>query len=96
MNAIEGQKIYRISDCEWWAGPSAESVIAACAARYDMPEAEVQGNHFAELTDEEADQLQFVLWERGGDGPNKTFREQLVEMVNEKEAFPRFFATTEI
>jgi hypothetical protein len=83
-------KIFKLNDCDWWAGEDLESVKSAYIE-------EVGGDvddDARELTEAEMDSLDFVD-ELPDYGEHRTFREQLRRMIDSGAQFPCFFASTE-
>lgn len=87
-------KIFKLNDCDWYAAKDMKSAIEQIM--FDMSDTcEFCVDSSAhELTDDEMDSLKFVDYT---DSPTttRTFREQLVIMVERGDEFPCLFATTE-
>jgi hypothetical protein len=95
MEAISGIKVFRINDCDWWAGASLDECIAAYIA--DTGDEDLIEDA-RELTDEEMEKFFFVEDEEDEDfrqGDKKPFRQKLEEMVRDGRPFPLMFASTE-
>ncbi len=92
MNAIGGMKIFRMSDCDWWVGPDAESVKKAYMAEIGLDEDEFEGPE--ELTNEQVWSLRYFP-DLNDKTKSMSFMQQLTDMVRSGIKFPCFFATTE-
>jgi hypothetical protein len=93
-------KIFKMTDCDWWAGLDLESCIADTVREYGLPRDEAVDPNAHELTDEELDRFKFIdgddpINADGTPGGSRTFREQLALQVNRGDTFPQFFASTE-
>jgi hypothetical protein len=89
-------KVFKMNDCDWYAGRNLEEVKAFVLAETGMPEDEAFDNP-GELSDEAMRELRFRHTD-GNDLRAKTtvsFAERLAEMVAEGQEFPAFFASTE-
>ena len=88
-------KVFKLNDCEWWAGESLEEIKLVYLKETGVSEEEAFDNPH-ELSDEEMDYYKFMFDE--SDTPLRepvTFRQKLAEMIKEGEEFPAFFASTE-
>lgn len=88
-------KIFRLNDCEWWAGYDLESVMAGFLAETGMAPDEAFDDP-RELTEKELNRLRF--WRENDQGTCKhtvTFRQELDRQIAEGDAFPCLFASTE-
>lgn len=87
--------VFKLDDCDWWAGESLEACIAAarqeCGAD-TYEDAETEGR---ELSAEAMQRLVYVDESDPGPPVERTFAEQLAREVAEGGAFPRLFASTE-
>ena len=85
-------KVFKLNQCDWWAGEDLETVKAAYLAEMGV-DSEIDNPH--EVTDLELQTLKFVE----GDDPvpeeGWTFKQQLDFMVLYDRKFPCFFASTE-
>lgn len=91
-------KIFKLNDCDWYAAKDMKSAIEQIM--FDMSDTcEFCVDSSAhELTDDEMDSLKFVDYtenEESSPTTTRTFREQLVIMVERGDEFPCLFATTE-
>jgi len=86
MQGINGIKVFKMNDCDWWAGATLEECVA------DYPDEDTIEEP-AELTDEEMNE--FIYAEDHYCDTQKSFRQKLEEMVKAGEQFPRAFASTE-
>jgi len=84
-------KIFAMNDCDWVAATTLEEAIEEYEAFSDFDEESPR-----ELTPEEMDQLMFHETDED-DSPlaKKSFRVKLDEMIEAREAFPCFFASTQ-
>jgi hypothetical protein len=88
-------KIYKINDCDWYAGFTFKDTIALACKDTDLPEVELVEFPHA-LFESDMDRLQFVGDEQRDGKPVKcSFREALVKMINNGDKFPKMFASTE-
>jgi hypothetical protein len=95
-------KVFRLNDCDWFAGENLESCIKCFFSEYlteeDTPEnREEYLCDTEELDDSQLDVLKFHDLE-GDWGPANTqytFREALTHMQAAGDKFPCFFASTE-
>lgn len=94
MQAINGIKIFKINDCDWFAAKTLELAIECAKSEFDYTENGIEDP--CELTDEDVDRLQFYLTD-DDDNPVKTvsFRDALVIKIAQGETFPYIFASTE-
>jgi hypothetical protein len=83
-------KVYRLNDCDWWAGESLQACADAYCAGVDLSPDEALDDP-SELSDEEMQQSFFD--EEAGE--TRTFSEQLGRMIDSGVKFPAFFASTE-
>lgn len=92
-------KIFKLNDCDWWAGEDLEQTIATAMHDMNIPREDVIDDYMHELTDEELDRLRFVddSYNYDEDDPkhSRSFREQLALMVERGDSFPCLFASTE-
>jgi len=96
MEAIEGIKVFRLNQYEWWAGRTLEECLAAASALSSLPREEIE-DRARELTNSEMNILQFVADEAIWPARVTTsFRTQLQILVSGGTLFPVCFATTEI
>lgn len=83
-------RVFRMDDCDWWIGESADSCIEDRQSTYgpdeDFDREEVHG-----LSDEQMQALVYT----DGNGSQRTFKEQLGIEIASGGDFPRLFATTE-
>lgn len=86
MSAI---RVFQMDDCDWFAGGSLESCIAAACEYNGGDPSDYSDAH--ELDDEAMDRLIYT----DDDGARRTFREQLSAMISSGAQFPTLFATTE-
>lgn len=93
MKAINGIKIFRMNDLDWWAGRDIKSVKEAYLKEMDLDEDEAFDD-CCELTDEQADRLK-IFYDPPDKDKIRTLREQLQIMVDGGRTFPCFFASTE-
>ncbi len=97
MEAINGIKIFKMSDCEYWAGRTLEE----CAEDYmqehgDDPDL-IEDAH--ELSDREVDSERINLEDAEIGIPEEmgdpTFRQYLEAMIKRGDEFPAMFAASE-
>lgn len=93
-------KIFNMNDCDWWAGENAEECLEGMKNFSGYGEDEIkdmiEDGYPVALTEEEINRLKFVP--DPYDSPNegvRTFKEELRRMIDAKEQFPCFFASTE-
>lgn len=96
-------KIFKLNDCDWWAGEDLDSVKSAYLREMDITD--LQGIESAfddprELFDEEMDRLKFVdgddpINADGTPGGTLTFRAALSRCIERGDTFPQLFASTE-
>lgn len=90
-------KVFRVTDYEWWAGESLESIkLAYQEATGIDPDDEDEGgfNNPHELSEEAMEKLRFILDDDEG-GETCSFAEHLAELINRGQKFPCCFAGTE-
>ncbi|TES89015.1 MAG: hypothetical protein E3J94_06990 [Desulfobacteraceae bacterium] len=95
MKAINGIKVFNMSDFDWWAGADLESVKKAYLEETGLDAEEAfESDAPEELSDADLDRLRFHY---DPDDRSKTisFREQLENMVRAGMSFPCVFASTE-
>jgi hypothetical protein len=101
---MEAIKVFRMNDCDWYAGETAEDASRAMAGwngYAETPEGIEQAKkeltiNPVELTPEEMEGTQFAYVD--GDDHyigRMCFRERLAEMIADGDEFPSFFASTE-
>lgn len=98
-------KVFKMNDCDWYAGASAEDAKRAMAEWNGYPStpegvAEMCEEFSAdpvELSAEEMNQCMFTedAVEEHGWQRELSFRERLAEMIADGDEFPSFFASTE-
>lgn len=95
-------RVFRLNDCDWFAGEDLESCIKGFFADYlgetDTPKnREEYLDEPNELSDEELDRLKFtdIEGEWGKQGQQYTFRKALENMIKGEVEFPVLFASTE-
>lgn len=91
MDAI---KVYRLDDCEWWAGESLEACIAAARAECGSDCYEDAETQARELTPEQMESCTYYALDEIGE-PQRTFAEQLAIEIAAGTKFPCLFASTE-
>ena len=88
-------KIYKMNDIDWWVDYSEweakENYINWVCESVGVLRDEVDA-HARELSNDELHHLKYY---DGYDDQKRTFYEQLQIMINRKEKFPCFFASTE-
>jgi|GEM_PF-1246040 len=84
-------KVFRINDHEWWAGYGLGSTVNAFLDEGEKRYIAIDDPR--ELNEEEMNRLKYV--DDNENGTEKTFKEALTEMINNKRRFPCFFASTE-
>lgn len=90
-------KVFKLNDCDWWAGSDLDSVVAAYKEQTGE-DAELDNPH--ELNDAAMHKLKFVdgddpINADGTPGGEITFRDELDIMIRRGDSFPCFFASTE-
>lgn len=88
-------RVFKLDDCDWWAGASLRECIAA--ARFECGAGTYEGaeQHGREVTPEQMQRLRVHRDEDRRDEPI-TFAEHLAELTACKsQRFPTFFASTE-
>jgi len=89
-------KVFACSDEEWVVAYSARSALKFYLSetgvdfRFDM-----DGKMPVEVCDSEMERLKFVEEGEDWDGPHKSFKEKLAEIVKDKETIPNWFAVTD-
>lgn len=84
-------KIFRLDDCEWWAGESLEACVAAGRTMNGAdcyPDDPIQ----REVSEAELQELTFVDTD---DYSERSFAEELRLVVESGATFPCFFAATD-
>lgn len=92
-----GQKIYRLNDYEWWAGPDLESCIRAAMEQSGNEREDVVDEPY-ELTDEDAAMVNFVDCDEplvDGVAPKHSLRQALERAVASGVEFPYMLGCTE-
>lgn len=89
-------KVFRVNDYEWWAGESAEEVLAACMKESGLSADEVcdgPDNIPEQLSDKTMNSLMYLDDQK----LNKkvTFATALKHMIKEGVSFPCLFAATD-
>lgn len=89
-------KVFKLNDCDWWAGETLQSCIAEARKQFgadSYPNAEADAH---ELSPEEMRKLLIQRFEDCREKP-VTFEKHLAELADCKtERFPQLFASTEI
>lgn len=95
-------KVYRLNDCDWFAGPSLESCVQCYLRDYiHTPDSLQNRDEYIddeeELSDEQMERLKFTDTEGEWGEKNKeyTFQSALEQMIQRGVVFPAFFASTE-
>lgn len=85
-------KIWRMNDYEWWAGFELEETISHACEETGIEREDLLFHDGAEeLSAEDMDHLMFTE----ENSMKKTFKNKLIEIIAEGEAFPCMFAGTE-
>lgn len=89
-------QIYQVNDCDWWAGFSAASVKEAYrkSEMYDAEIAEEFADEPQPISEADMDRLKYCD-DEDRRVETRTFRQQLERLVDQGQAFPVFFASTE-
>lgn len=86
-------KIFKLNDCDWWAGSDLESVKADYLKTTGETELDDTFDEPYELSDALMERLKF---RRDDDNHTEvTFKEELARQIAEGQEFPCFFASTE-
>lgn len=85
-------KIFRLNDCEWYAGESLEEVTQCAQGFHPDCDEEDFLDDPAEVDAADLARLRY----RDEDGSVRSFAAQLEKMIATGETFPCVFATTEI
>ncbi len=92
-------KVFKINDCDWWAGRNAEETLAAYMAETGTDKEEATGGDESfphELSEREMETMMFTPDPDDGEGTEPIpFREVLDRMIARGGPFPSFFASTE-
>ena len=89
-------KVFRLNDCDWYAGRSLEECVVAYAKECGASVEDAKDDDARELTDAEMERLQFIDGKPGEkDAVKRSFKDQLALMIAEGTEFPAFFASTE-
>ena len=84
-------KVFRLNDCDWWAGENLESVKKDYLKETGL-DAEEAFDDPEEITEEIMNKGKYV----DEDGKNeRTFKEELDSMIKNGTKFPAFFASSE-
>lgn len=85
-------EIWKLNDCEWYAGDSLGEVIKHACEITGLPVDEVVTfNSIIPLSDKELDYLEFT----DNDGQCRSFAKELAEKQRKKHEFPCLFASSE-
>jgi len=89
-------KVFRMNDCDWYAGRNLEEVKTFMLAQTGMPGDEAFDDP-QELPDQAMNKLCFRHTDEDDlpEGQTISFAERLAEMIAEGQEFPAFFASTE-
>lgn len=84
-------KIFRLNDCDWYAGNNLEDCINEAIKQTGLTREEVVDNP-SELTDNDMEKCHL---QEEGKIDKLTFREALDDLIEDNVTFPCFFASTE-
>lgn len=89
-------KVFACSDEEWVVAYSARGALKFYLSETGVDfKWDMDGKMPVEVCDSEMERLRFVEEGEPDDGPHKSFKQKLAEMVKAKEKFPGWFAVTD-
>jgi hypothetical protein len=91
-------KVFRLNDCDWYAGASIGECVADYVKTVGIAIEEAVDKDARELTDADMERLKFHDFEDEGESGKvvvRTFKEQLALLIERGVEFPTFFASTE-
>jgi len=88
-------KVFKLNDCDWWAGDSLEAVKAAYMAETGLDEDEAFDDA-RECTEKELAEIQFYIGDPHEDDVNTiSFAERLEYLIKVNTVTPCLFASSE-
>lgn len=97
MEAIEGYKLFQVTECEWYKARDMFEAIQTAMTNTGLPFDEACDIELHELSEAEIDILKYVDSDEGNpeNPPVCTFRERLKYEMKEMKKEPGLFASTE-
>lgn len=99
MEAVSEFKVYAMNDCDWYVAKSEEAAKASmmetvgCKSAEELVEEFCPSGYPVELSDQDLDRLKYQ--DDDDDSVSRSFREQLLRMIDRGEVMPGLFASTE-
>lgn len=95
MEAIEGFKLFQVSEYEWYKARNIFDAIKTCMEQTGLSFDEACDEELHECTEEELDVLKYIDADTPGDPTECTFREQFISEMKKLPRVPGMFASTE-
>lgn len=88
-------KIFKVNDCDWIAAETPEQALECLRQHVGDEDVDAWLEDFGQPVELTAEDLDAHTFHDGDDGDERTFREELQRRIDEGDAFPQFFASTE-